>query len=70
MTVQENRADVFGRLCPIREPLAGAAPKWLVPGAEHIESFHLMGQVYVDRVVSFFNETLGPPVCKCDNSAS
>lgn len=35
---------------------------WLVPGAGHIESFHLMGQVYVDRVVSFFNETLGPPV--------
>jgi fermentation-respiration switch protein FrsA (DUF1100 family) len=35
---------------------------WLVPGAEHIQSFHLMGQVYVGRVVSFFNETLGPPV--------
>ena len=34
---------------------------WLVPGAGHIESFHLMGQVYVDRVVSFFNETLGTP---------
>src|SRR5579884_1917982 len=34
---------------------------WLVPGAEHIQSFHLMGQGYVDRVVSFFNETLGTP---------
>lgn len=34
---------------------------WLVPDAGHIESFHLMGQVYVDRVVSFYNETLGPP---------
>jgi fermentation-respiration switch protein FrsA (DUF1100 family) len=34
---------------------------WLVPGAEHIQSFHLMGQVYVDRVVSFFKETLIPP---------
>jgi hypothetical protein len=33
----------------------------LVPGAGHIQSFHLMGQVYVDSVVSFFKETLGPP---------
>jgi fermentation-respiration switch protein FrsA (DUF1100 family) len=32
---------------------------WLVPGAEHIQSFHVMGQVYVDRVVSFFKKTLG-----------
>jgi fermentation-respiration switch protein FrsA (DUF1100 family) len=44
---------------------AKAAPNasvqsWLVPGAEHAQSYHLAGSVYVDRVVNFFNATLGP----------
>jgi pimeloyl-ACP methyl ester carboxylesterase len=44
---------------------AKAAPKanvqsWLVPGAEHAQSYHVAGSVYVDRVVNFFNAALGP----------
>jgi uncharacterized protein len=33
---------------------------WLVPGAAHAQSFHTAGGVYVDRVVAFYNATLGP----------
>jgi pimeloyl-ACP methyl ester carboxylesterase len=33
---------------------------WLVKRAGHIESFHLMGAVYLNRVVIFFTQALGP----------
>jgi fermentation-respiration switch protein FrsA (DUF1100 family) len=33
---------------------------WLVPGAAHAKSFMTEGAVYVDRVVAFYNTTLGP----------
>jgi uncharacterized protein len=33
---------------------------WLVPGAEHAKSFNVEGAVYVDRIVAFYNTTLGP----------
>jgi uncharacterized protein len=33
---------------------------WLVPGASHAQSFNTEGTVYVDRVVAFYNATLGP----------
>ncbi len=33
---------------------------WLVPGANHIQSYHKMGIVYVNRIVAFFTSTLGP----------
>jgi fermentation-respiration switch protein FrsA (DUF1100 family) len=33
---------------------------WLVPGAAHAQSFNKEGLVYVDRVVAFYNATLGP----------
>ena len=33
---------------------------WLVPGAEHAQSFNVGGTVYVDRVVTFYNAALGP----------
>lgn len=44
---------------------ASAAPNahiqtWLVAGADHIESFHRMGDEYVNRVVTFFTKALGP----------
>ncbi|HYX48758.1 MAG TPA: alpha/beta hydrolase, partial [Ktedonobacteraceae bacterium] len=33
---------------------------WLVPGANHIQSFDIMGTVYVQRVAAFFTHVLGP----------
>jgi len=33
---------------------------WFVPGARHAQSFNKEGLVYVDRVVAFYNATLGP----------
>ena len=33
---------------------------WLVPGANHIQSYHKMGIKYINRVVAFFNNSLGP----------
>jgi fermentation-respiration switch protein FrsA (DUF1100 family) len=33
---------------------------WLVPGANHAQSFNTEGTVYVDRVVAFYNAALGP----------
>jgi len=33
---------------------------WLVPGANHIQSFDVMGNVYVQRVAAFFTHVLGP----------
>lgn len=33
---------------------------WLVKGAGHIESFQVMGEVYLNRVVTFFTQALGP----------
>jgi fermentation-respiration switch protein FrsA (DUF1100 family) len=32
---------------------------WLVPGAAHARSFKVEGDVYVDRIVAFYNATLG-----------
>jgi pimeloyl-ACP methyl ester carboxylesterase len=32
---------------------------WIVPGAPHGQSFHVAGDVYVRRVVSFFDAALG-----------
>jgi fermentation-respiration switch protein FrsA (DUF1100 family) len=32
---------------------------WLVPGAQHVQSYHVMGDEYVRRVVSFFTAALG-----------
>lgn len=32
---------------------------WTVKGADHIQSFHVMGAVYVNRVVAFFTKALG-----------
>lgn len=48
--------------------LAGAAEStpharvqiWQVKGADHVASFHLMGAVYIQRVVAFFTRALGP----------
>jgi uncharacterized protein len=50
------------------QELAAAASKvpeahvqtWLVPGAQHVQSYHVMGDEYVKRVVSFFTAALGP----------
>ena len=44
---------------------AAAAPDahiqtWLVKGADHIESFRVMGERYLQRVASFFLQALGP----------
>lgn len=33
---------------------------WLVPEARHAQAFRTMGQVYVRRIVSFFDRALGP----------
>jgi fermentation-respiration switch protein FrsA (DUF1100 family) len=33
---------------------------WMVQGADHIQSFQVMGVVYVNRVVNFFTRALGP----------
>ncbi len=33
---------------------------WLVPGADHAQSFNTEGAVYVDRVVAFYTAALGP----------
>lgn len=32
---------------------------WQVRGADHIESFKVMGEVYLNRVVAFFTQALG-----------
>lgn len=32
---------------------------WLVPGADHAQSFNTEGTVYVDRVVAFYNASFG-----------
>lgn len=34
--------------------------RWLVPGVKHAQSYHQMGDQYVDRVVAFFDAALGP----------
>ncbi|HYB02256.1 MAG TPA: alpha/beta hydrolase [Ktedonobacteraceae bacterium] len=33
---------------------------WMVPGATHIQAYHVEGQVYVDRIVAFYTAALGP----------
>jgi fermentation-respiration switch protein FrsA (DUF1100 family) len=33
---------------------------WLVPGADHIQSYHKTGTEYVNRLVAFFTSILGP----------
>ena len=33
---------------------------WLIPGAQHIQSFHAKGAEYTSRVVTFFTAALGP----------
>lgn len=44
-----------------RTALNGHVEDWLVPGVvEHAQAYHVMGIVYVNRVVSFFSVALGP----------
>lgn len=43
---------------------AGAAPNahvqtWLVPGADHAQSFHVAGNAYIARIVAFYTAALG-----------
>jgi fermentation-respiration switch protein FrsA (DUF1100 family) len=33
---------------------------WQVKGADHVDSFHVMGAIYIQRVVAFFTQALGP----------
>lgn len=33
---------------------------WLVPGATHVQAYHVEGKVYVDRVVTFYTAAVGP----------
>lgn len=41
--------------------VAGARVQtWLVRGAGHIESYKVMGTVYLDRVLAFFSKAVGP----------
>jgi fermentation-respiration switch protein FrsA (DUF1100 family) len=45
---------------------ASAAPgarvqSWLVPGADHAQSFHVAGAAYVTRVVALYRDALGQP---------
>ena len=32
---------------------------WSVPGADHAQSFHTEGKVYVDRIIAFYTTALG-----------
>lgn len=34
--------------------------RWLVPGVKHAQSYHTLGDQYVDRVVAFYDAALGP----------
>ena len=50
---------------PLLADAASAAPDahvqtWLVPGADHVQAYLLMGNEYVNRVVAFFTAALGP----------
>jgi uncharacterized protein len=33
---------------------------WMVPGATHVQAYHVEGQVYVNRIVAFYTAALGP----------
>jgi fermentation-respiration switch protein FrsA (DUF1100 family) len=33
---------------------------WKVPGAQHVQSFSLMTDAYIQRMVAFFQSALGP----------
>ena len=33
---------------------------WMVPGATHVQAYHVEGSVYVDRLVAFYTAALGP----------
>ncbi len=44
-----------------RKPTNADVQTWLVPGAQHAQSYHVEGKTYVDRVVAFFTNALDPP---------
>ena len=33
---------------------------WFVPGATHAQAYHVLGKVYVDRLVAFYAAAVGP----------
>jgi len=33
---------------------------WFVPGATHAQAYHVLGKVYVDRLVAFYTAAIGP----------
>ena len=33
---------------------------WFVPGATHAQAYHVLGKVYVDRLVAFYTAAVGP----------
>ena len=41
---------------------------WLVPGADHAQSFNTAGQQYVTRVTDFYNVALGPDTGRVSGS--
>jgi dipeptidyl aminopeptidase/acylaminoacyl peptidase len=42
------------------QPQSAHVQTWKVPGAQHIQAFSLMPEVYVQRMVAFFQSALGP----------
>jgi hypothetical protein len=42
------------------QPPNAQVQTWKVPGAQHIQAFSLMPDVYVQRIVAFYQSALGP----------
>ncbi|HEV2238511.1 MAG TPA: alpha/beta hydrolase [Ktedonobacterales bacterium] len=47
-------------MAALRTTPNASVQEWLVPGAKHAQGFNKAGNVYVNRVVTFFNVWLGP----------
>jgi fermentation-respiration switch protein FrsA (DUF1100 family) len=63
----QGAADTFnppsnlGVLTKAAEAASSAnVQSWMVPGAAHAQAFHVAGNDYVTRVVTFFDDALGP----------
>jgi len=53
-------ADLEQLVAAASQPPNAHVQMWEVPGAEHIQAFSLMPDVYVQRMVAFYQSALGP----------
>ncbi len=64
LVIQGEADSMFGTTHAYRLAEASGADLWMVPGADHAESFRVAPLEYVERVSKFLRQIVGEPILK------